>query len=75
MKWPKIFISNSGDDTPPWVKGTSDGKLYIDSSDERYQRFFRAQLEYFNQWGIEDGGLVEKDESIKLPKPNWRDFV
>lgn len=76
MKWPRIFINKkSDDDTPPWVKATHDGKLYIDTNDERYRNFFLAQISYLSQWSIEDGDLTEKEGGLNLPKPNWKDFL
>lgn len=76
MEWPRIFINKkSSGDTPPWVKSTHDGKLYIDTDDERYRKFFLAQINYLSQWAIEDGNLTEKEDNLKIPKPNWKEFL
>lgn len=70
----KRLFKNTDSDSPPWVKGTKEGRLYIDESDERYQKFLKATIEYYSQWKLINGNVIRTKYNI-LKKPIWEDFV
>jgi hypothetical protein len=73
MNWLNRIFKKREDELPPWVQARENGSLYIDISDERYQRYFKDEIEYNSQW-IEDGKIIV-NTNPKMKKPNWRDYI
>lgn len=68
----KIF-GEPNNDSPPWWKGTSQGKMYIDKTDYRYIAFRIDTTKYYCQSSLKDGKMI-KDKDIGLAKPDIKDY-
>lgn len=45
----------------PWVKVSSSGKIWVDTSDPRWQEWFDGQIRKLREYHIVNGRLVHKE--------------
>ena len=44
---------------PPWLKGTNEGKLYIDTSNKEWQEWFVNKIKEFSKYKIINGKFIK----------------